>query len=420
MRYVTFPPRSMPKGNYRMNQTVDPSIACTGTPLPAVPDGRRAISDVAVLIRDHAPDGAMFCFSARNAMAAARRFHDGFAGTTSFAVKACPVPQVITAFAAAGIDTFDVASPEEMALVRSVLPEARLNYHNPIRSPAEDLLAVRDFGCLRFAVDDMAGLDRLSETVGDLAGYEVAVRLRAERNAGRQDFTGKFGAAPENAVRLLRTAVSRGATPVVTFHAGSQCLDPTAFADLIMRAAHVCADAGIVPAVLNVGGGFPAPYTCAPVPPLQAFFQAIERCWRAQFDSAATRLECEPGRALAAPTMSLLASVKHRRADGTLHLADGVYGGFQELMVMPVDLPLRVWRGHRLLEGDRVPVTAYGPTCDPVDRLTRPLLLPADTRPGDRIEFGLLGAYGPATLTRFNGYGAVPVIAVDDILTVSS
>ncbi len=400
-----------------MNQTVMPAEACAGAASASPPGRRPRFRDVSELIRTRKPDGAVFCFSEPNARQAADRFLDRFAGRTTFAVKACPVPQVIATFAATGIDTFDVASPDEMALVRSVVPSAKLNYHNPIRSPAEENAAIHDFGCRRFAVDDRAGFNRLIASAGDLTGYEVAVRLRAERNAGGQDFTGKFGATPDEATDLLSAAVAHGVTPAITFHAGSQCLDPSAYTDLIARAAQACATAGVTPEVLNVGGGFPAPYACQPMPPLEAFFAAIEACWRTHFDPRRTGLECEPGRAIAAPAMSLLASVKHRRADGTLHLADGVYGGFQELMVMPVDLPARVWRGDRLQEGDAVPVTAFGPTCDPVDRLTRPLLLPADTMPGDRIEFGLLGAYGPATLTRFNGYGAVPVVAVDDILS---
>ena len=56
----------------------------------------------------------------------------------------------------------------------------------------------------------------------------------------------------------------------------------------------------------------------------------------------------------------------------------------------------------------------YGPTCDDLDRMAGPFELPADVGPGDYIEIGMLGAYGCAMRTRFNGFDAVSTEVVED------
>jgi ornithine decarboxylase len=83
---------------------------------------------------------------------------------------------------------------------------------------------------------------------------------------------------------------------------------------------------------------------------------------------------------------------------------DGVYGGLQEQSIVDLQAPARAWRGGRSLPGEPAPYRIFGPTCDPVDRMQREVNLPAGLREGDYIEFGLLGAYGSATSTSFNGF----------------
>ena len=61
----------------------------------------------------------------------------------------------------------------------------------------------------------------------------------------------------------------------------------------------------------------------------------------------------------------------------------------------------------------------YGPTCDDLDRMAGPFELPGDVGPGDYIEVGMLGAYGCAMRTGFNGFGAVSTEIVGDEPMVS-
>jgi ornithine decarboxylase len=108
---------------------------------------------------------------------------------------------------------------------------------------------------------------------------------------------------------------------------------------------------------------------------------------------------------MVASAVSLLTRVIHVRDDGrTVFLNDGVYGGMQEQSLVDLRFPVRVWRDGRLLAGRHETCHVFGPTCDPVDRLSCAVSLPVATRDGDYIEFGLLGAYGSATSTAFNGF----------------
>lgn len=374
---------------------------------------------VGAFIRSRSPDEPVFCLSLESAMATARRFCEGFPGDTTYALKACPLPELVTAFTQAGVQGFDVASPQEMALVRSVHAESPLHYNNPIRSDAEVRRAFEEFAIRHYVVDDEVGLNRLNAIIPQdaRADIEITVRLRAEKNAAQIDFTAKFGLIAAHAGDLLRAVAASGYKPAITFHPGSQCDDPTAYVDLINAAAAVSKETGIPLHTLNVGGGFPVPYDNAACAQQSAYFEAIDTAFHNHFDPAVTRLVAEPGRALAATTMSLLTQVKHIRADGTIFLNDGMYGGLMELIQIDIKLPMRVWRDDEVLEGPTSGRNVYGPTCCPLDHFPQPLTLPDDIQEGDRIEFGLTGSYGLATVTKFNGYGPSRIVHVSNILT---
>ncbi|MBB4301583.1 ornithine decarboxylase [Rhodobium orientis] len=372
--------------------------------------------DVAALIAARAPEHPTLCFSPARARASARAFQSGFPGLTTYAVKSNPTPELVRAFAAEGITAFDVASTVEMELVRGVLPTAVLHYNNPIRSDHETDVALKRYAVRHFVVDDREGFERLAAHVDDPAKIEVSVRIRPARNMALHDFRSKFGAEPEDAAPLLSEIDRRGFRTGLTFHPGSQCGDPAAFVALVFDAAGVAREAGVAPTSLNVGGGFPARYRGGDAPELDRYFRDIGDAFARTFDPDKTRLVAEPGRALCAPTMSLLAEVKHRRANGDVFLNDGIYGSLMELSQIPIEPPVLVRRGPHILTGPAAPVRVYGPTCDPLDVLPKPVPLPEDIRPGDRIEFGMMGAYSSATITSFNGYGRIETATVERIL----
>src|SRR3546814_9834916 len=92
-----------------------------------------------------------------------------------------------------------------------------------------------------------------------------------------------------------------------------------------------------------------------------------------------------------------------RRGDG-LYINDGAYGALFDAAHIGWRFPVRLLREPASNTRD-MPFSFYGPTCDDLDQMTGPFELPADIRAGDYIEIGMLGAYGVAMRTAFNGFG---------------
>ena len=126
------------------------------------------------------------------------------------------------------------------------------------------------------------------------------------------------------------------------------------------------------------------------------------------------KLWCEPGRALVAESTSILARVELVK-DGALHINDGSYGNLFDAAHCKWPFPVKAHRADGAFEGGEQPFKLYGPTCDSMDAMEGPFVLPADIREGDYIEFGMLGAYGVAMQTRFNGFGDTETIHVEDL-----
>lgn len=358
------------------------------------------------------PDHPVLYFAPAVLQATARRFAAGFPGRVTYAVKANDSGAILENLIAAGMDTFDVASPHEMRRVRHLLPAARLHYNNPVRSEAEISAAVA-LGVASYAVDSRTEFEKLLRA-GVPAGTEVAVRLRLPVAGAAYDFGAKFGADPDAATELLAMVAGAGFAPAMTFHPGTQCAAPAAWATYIAECAAVAKRAGVEIGRLNVGGGFAAHRT-GPAPDLDAIFEGIRDATARAFGSARPALVCEPGRAMVADSLSLAARVKAVRDDGALFLNDGIYGCLSESPTIGnVDrIEVVSPAGPRVADpSERV---VFGPTCDSLDRLPGTLALPADLAEGDWLLFHGLGAYSSATVTRFNGYGAIEVITVKSL-----
>jgi ornithine decarboxylase len=366
------------------------------------------------------PDRPLFCFCAAALATTYQRFDAGFPGLVTYAVKANPSPYIIDTLAGAGMNTFDVASPEEMAMVHSRAPDAVLHYHNPVKSRVEIETAYFRHGVRHFAVDDIGELDKILAIIPHTGDTEVAIRFRLPNSHAVHDFSSKFGADTATATSLLAEAKKYGFKLALTFHPGSQCMSPRGYVEHIEAAADIAKNAGVTLERLNVGGGFPVAYPGTGVPQLQTFFDDIAESTKRAFPDRQPKLVSEPGRALVSTSTSVLARVKHlKQATSELYLNDGIYGAFMELTQYSVALPVRTIRdGGPVDSGNSRAFVIYGPTCDPVDRFPDPVILPEDIREGDWVEFGMVGAYGAATVTRFNGYGTVDMVPVETVVEV--
>lgn len=334
-----------------------------------------------------------------------QRFRQGFPGEVTYAVKANPDPAILETLARSGMAAFDVASVAEMKLVRGIHPGARLHYHNPVRSRAE-ISAARSFDITSWSVDRLSELDKL----GVIEGDEISVRLKLPVTGAAYDFGSKFGATPDEAVDLLKAVVARGGRPSMTFHPGTQCQDPNAWARYIGACAEVAERAGVKLHRLNVGGGFAARRGTV-TPDLEAVFRVIGQATHAAFGAQAPALVCEPGRAMVAEAVTLVLRVKAISGDAVF-LNDGLYGALAEWRDMGAPDRVEVLTCDGAARSgeirDRI---VFGPTCDSLDRLTAPLPLPGDIEEGDLLVIAGMGAYARSLATQFNGYGHGPMLS---------
>lgn len=356
------------------------------------------------------PDNPVMFFAPSVLHKTARRFLSGFPGLVTYAVKSNPDPVVVENLVAAGVRGFDVASVAEIELVARHAPGAAMHYNNPVRSRSEVARAV-ELGVRSYSVDSVSELSKLAGMVP--SGAEISVRFKLPVNGAAYNFGAKFGATVELATDLLRRVSELGYVPSLTFHPGTQCTDPMAWDAYIRTAALIGRDAGVRVRRLNVGGGFPAHRLRGEMPQLENIFALIDRVTGEAFGEARPDLVCEPGRGMVAEAFSLAVRVRAIRDGAHVFINDGVYGGLAELPLIGIIDRVEVFGPNgRPRKGDRIPRTVFGPTCDSVDRLPGELPLPHDMAEDDWVVFYGLGAYSTATLTQFNGFGALKVATV--------
>ena len=153
-------------------------------------------------------------------------------------------------------------------------------------------------------------------------------------------------------------------------------------------------------------------YQLGKPPPLEDYFAVIHRASESLPISYSSELWCEPGRALCAEYASLVVRVEKRRGD-ELYINDGAYGALFDAAHVGWRFPVALLR-DKPSRAKSVGFSFYGPTCDDLDHMAGPFDLPADVAAGDYVEIGMLGAYGCAMRTRFNGFGIESVEIVDD------
>ena len=369
---------------------------------------------VAALVAAQAPDEPVYCVRPHRLRAAAAALTAAFPGDVLYAVKCNDDPVVLQALWDGGVRFFDAASLSEIAAVERRLGGGHTRFMHPVKSRSAIAAAYHRHGVRSFALDDAGELDKIVDAAGPAADLLLMVRLAVEADAALCKLDGKFGAAAAAAADLLSRIDATGAAAGLTFHVGSQCLDPQAYRDAIGLAAAVRDRAGVPVAVLDVGGGFPVAYDGLTPPPLAAFVDAIADAADAAGFRRDSRLWCEPGRALVAAGCSLLARVVLRRGDAVF-LNDGVYGSLSDMKHLGLRYPTRLVRADGIAGGPTQPFRLFGPSCDSFDSLPGTVTLPADLGEGDWIEFGQTGAYARALRTGFNGfYPQATALVADD------
>jgi ornithine decarboxylase len=348
---------------------------------------------------------------------AARFFAEKFPGRSMYAVKANPSPDLIQILWESGITHFDVASIAEVRLVAGVAPEATLCFMHPVKAEEAIAEAYFEYGVRVFSLDSMEELDKIVRATKGATDLTLCVRLRVSSDHSKLSLASKFGVGPGESKDLL-IAVRQVADALgICFHVGSQAMSPEAYANAMERARAAIVEAGVTVDVVDVGGGFPSSYPGMAPPPLERYFATIHRAFESLPISYSAELWAEPGRALCAEYSSLIVRVERRRGD-ELYINDGAYGALFDAAHIGWRFPVRLLREPDSNAKD-MGFSFYGPTCDDMDRMAGPFELPADIQAGDYIEIGMLGAYGAAMRTGFNGFTAGDTVIVDDEPMVS-
>ena len=392
--------------------------------------------DTLSLVQTLTPVRPVLCLRPGAARSQAKSTIRNFAGAVAYAVKSCDEPVVLAGLRDGGVRHWDIASVAEGQAVRAIAPDGVLHFMNPVK-PREAIREAHGMGVRTFAFDHPDELAKiLFETSGNPDVLPV-LRLGVDRGRAKLCLGGKFGAPPDLAVEMLKQAArgftltgrsgGAGAVPTeprdtarpvgITFHVGSQCEHPEAFTDATRLSLDIAERAGVVPSLIDIGGGFPAPYQ-GHEPDFSSCTQGALRLIRERIPGFAGSIQCEPGRLLSAPCASVIVRVELRRGD-QLFLNDGIFGLLGELKYLPGSHPVRALqfahpkardRGERPLQ----PYDLFGPTCDSMDSMPGPYFLPGDIAEGDWIEVGLAGAYSTCFKTRFNGLGLYDQVILED------
>ncbi|SMC32122.1 ornithine decarboxylase [Novosphingobium sp. B1] len=378
--------------------------------------------DALAVVRASAPEQPAILNRPHAAARAARFFVEKFPGKSLYAVKANPSADLIRILWDSGVTHYDVASIVEVRLVRETLPQATLCFMHPVKAPAAIREAYHDHGVRVFSLDSFEELEKIKAATADAEGnpatdLTLCVRLRVSSEYSELSLASKFGCDLTQAGDLLQATRQVADSLGVCFHVGSQSMSPHAYVQALERVRAAIVDASVLVDIIDVGGGFPSIYPGMEPPPLEDYFGVIDRTYESLPVSYSAELWCEPGRALCAEYNSMIVRVERRR--GTeLYINDGAYGALFDAAHVGWRFPVRVLRDEVAndveTELELEPFSFYGPTCDDMDHMEGPFELPLDMKAGDYIEIGMLGAYGAAMKTAFNGFGATEVFEVSD------
>jgi ornithine decarboxylase len=372
--------------------------------------------DAPAVVRAFSPDEPVILNRPHAAARAARFFVEKFPGKSLYAVKANPSADLLQVLWDSGITHYDVASIAEVRAVRAVLPQAVLCFMHPVKTASAIAEAYKVHGVRTFSLDTHEELEKIVAATVNESGeaaddLSLCVRLRVSSEYAEISLASKFGIDLADAAPLLQATRQVADCLGICFHVGSQAMSPFAYVQALERVRAAIVDASVTIDIVDVGGGFPSVYPGMEPPPLEDYFGVIHRAAESLPVSYSSELWCEPGRALCAEYNSLIVRVEKRRGR-ELYINDGAYGALFDAAHVGWRFPVKLLRDNASEEA--LPFSFFGPTCDDMDHMEGPFELPDDIGPGDYIEIGMLGAYGAAMRTKFNGFGASETVEVSD------
>ena len=334
-----------------------------------------------------------------------------------YAVKANPAPEIVRTLYKVGA-SFDVASMPEFDIVHENIKDLpakqrqdyiwdKIIYANPIKA-VQTLRELDQYKPL-VTFDNEEEIRKIKKHAPH-AG--LALRIRVPNTGAMVELSSKFGAMPGEAVDLMLKARGAGlGVEGISFHVGSQCTNFENFVQALNLASGIFKEAesrGLKLKLLDIGGGFPAPYDAQVKP-----FKELAGLLNSELDRLfprPTEILAEPGRFMVATAATLVASIVGKATrDGRLcyYIDDGVYHTYSGVIFDHCKYPVKAFK-----KGATQICAVFGPTCDALDTISLSEELPANLELGDLVYSPNIGAYSQASSTWFNGFPPAKVVHI--------
>ena len=365
------------------------------------------------LVNQLKPTKPVYCIRRNSIRLASKFFQNKFPGKILYAVKTNPHPVVLQTLLDSGIKHYDVASIKEIETIKNLNPEIECSYMHTVKSREDIKKAYFKYNIKTFALDTKDELIKIIESTNHAKDLRLFIRVSVSNEHAEIDLSKKFGAITSEAAGLLRLGQQYAYKLGLSFHVGSQCMHPISYAKGISEIGNIIKRTKIVPDIINVGGGFPTIYPDLVPQPMQSYFDEIKKGLKNLKLQKLPEIICEPGRSLVAESGSTIVRVNLRKKQ-KLYINDGTYGTLFDAGTPNIVYPSRVIKNGGVISKKLTSFDFYGPTCDSMDYMKGPFILPNNIKENDYIELGQLGAYGLTFRTQFNGFYSDQIFEVED------
>ena len=367
------------------------------------------------LVKQLKPNKPVYCIRKKSILSASKYFQKNFPGNILYAVKTNPHPTVIKTLIKSGINQFDVASIEEIKVIKKFSPSAKCSYMHTVKNRESIREAYYKYGIKTFALDTKEELIKIIESTDNAKDLELFVRVAVSNEHAEIDLSKKFGALSSEATGLLRLVKQNSKKIGLSFHVGSQCMHPISYSKGISEIGNIIKRTKIIPNYINVGGGFPTIYPDLIPQSLDNYLEEIRKSLNSLRLESMPEIICEPGRALVAESGSTIVRVDLKKKQ-KLYINDGTYGTLFDAGTPNIVFPSKMIKdsSNKIISKKLTAFDFYGPTCDSMDYMKGPFLLPNNIKENDYIELGQLGAYGITFRTQFNGFFSDEIYEVED------
>ncbi len=349
------------------------------------------------------PDHPVYCIRLHEIKRSVKFFKKNFPGKILYAVKTNPNEKIIKQIISNGVNDFDVASLNEIKLIKKINSKSNLYFMHTVKSKESISSAYFKYGIKTFALDSKDELRKILDATNQAKDLKLFVRIAISNEHAEIDLSRKFGALPSEAIGLVRLCKQHSNKLGISFHVGSQCMHKISYSKGIQEIGSIIKKTKIIPDTINVGGGFPSIYPDLNPEPLINYMKEIKKELKNLKLSNLPEIICEPGRALVAESGSTIVKVILRKKNN-LYINDGTYGSLFDAGAPNFVLPSKMVTDGRVQSKKLTAFSFFGPTCDGLDYMKGPFLLPNNIKEGDYIELGQLGAYSLTFRTNFNGF----------------